>query len=234
MTPCSWSLIAAACVVVACADDRPFVPSVAVGDPTQGGSERNDAGSKSDDDEDAGKPDAGGPPLAYCTRVRNPIGASEDNPDATYVEMPSDLVLTRQVESWSHDCSKLRLILEFSDGACPVGLGHSLTFSFGYQDFLDGALHGGNNMIGSDAETPTISVRYTRPKDLTPNGTWGTCEGAEGQLIFAEAPVPQPGNYLQARFQLSLTACDGTKSAPQFLDGAFRLLQRTAATEACP
>lgn len=200
-------------------------------DPSTGGVIRRDAGS---DDEDSGTSPGGGSPISFCSRVSSPGGSAEDYPVGTYLVMPGDLTFTRQVERWSNDCSNLRLILEFSDGACPSGLGHSLTFSFNYLAFVDGVIHGGNNFVGADAETPAISVRYVRPNRLTNYGTWGTCETAEGQLVFIEAPIPQPGNYLRARFQLSLTPCGGTTGEPIFFDGAFNVLMRTDATEVCP
>jgi hypothetical protein len=227
----SWSLIAAACAVLSCAEEE-RVPSVAIRDPANGGSIERDAG-KDESDEDAG-PVKGDSPISFCSRVSSPAGSVEDNPIGTYLTMPGDLTLTRQVERWSGDCSQLRLVLEFSDGACPVGFGHSLTFSFSYLDFVDGAIHGGNNIVAADLETPAISVRYVRPNRISKPGTWGTCEGAEGQLVFIEAPTPQPGNYLRARFQLSLSPCGDTTGDPVFVDGAFNFLQRTAATEICP
>jgi hypothetical protein len=166
--------------------------------------------------------------------VTAPAGGVEDSPIATYVSMPGDLTLTRQEERWSNDCDNLRLILEFSDGACPVGLGHSLTFSLDYQAFLEGVIHGGNNMIGDDTETPAISVRYVRPAKLTPHGTWGTCAGAEGQLVFVETPDLSAGRYLRARYQLNLTPCGSASASAQFVEGAFSLLLRTSAKDACP
>lgn len=231
MTHRLWSIVAAACAVVSCAEER-SVPSVPIKDPSSNGMGRRDAGHE-DPDEDAGTT-PGGSPISFCSRVTAPAGSVEDNPIGTYVAMPGDLVLTRQVERWSDDCSNLRLILEFSDGACPVGSGHSLTFSFGYLDLLDGVVHGGNNVVAADPETPAISVRYVRPNRLSRRGTWGTCEGAEGQLVFIEAPVPQAGNYLRARFQLSLSPCGETTGDPVFVDGAFNILLRTLATEVCP
>jgi hypothetical protein len=175
-----------------------------------------------------------GSPITYCTRVTAPVGGVEDSPIGTFVTMPGDLTLTRQVERWSNDCKDLRLILEFSDGACPVGLGHSVTFSLDYQAFLDGVIHGGNNIIGDDTETPGIAVRYVRPAKLTPHGTWGTCAGAEGQLVFIEAPDLSAGHYLRARYQLNLTKCGDATESAQFLEGAFNLLLRTSARDVCP
>jgi hypothetical protein len=232
MTQRSWSLIAVACALLACSEEERVPPAPGPTEPSTGGENKRDAGSE--DDEDAGTPTGGDDsPISFCTRVRAPAGSTTDDVVGTYLTMPGDLTLTRQVERWNDDCSKLRLILEFSDGACPTGYGHSLTFSFGYQDFVDGVLHGGNNAVGADAETPAISVRYVRPNRFSKHGTWGTCEGAEGQLVFIEAPVPRPGNYLSARYQLSLSPCDGATADPIFIDGAFNLLMRTSATDVC-
>jgi hypothetical protein len=228
-----WPLIAAACALLACSEDERVPPAPGPTEPTETGPIKRDAGSE--DDEDAGTPKGGDDsPISFCTRVTAPAGSTADNPIGTYVTMPGDLTLTRQVERWNDDCDKLRLILEFSDGACPTGYGHSLTFSFGYQDLLDGVIHGGNNAVGADAETPAISVRYVRPNRFSTHGTWGTCEGAEGQLVFVEAPIPRAGNYVSARFQLSLSPCGETTGDPVFVDGAFNLLMRTSALDVCP
>lgn len=231
MTHRAWSLIAAACALLACEEEERVPPGPGPSEMSGGGTIRRDAGREEDED-DAGS-SKGDSPISFCTRISEP-GTIEDNPIATYVAMPADLKLTRQVERWNDDCSKLRLILEFSDGACPTGFGHSLTFSFGYQDFTEGVIHGGNNAVAADAETPAISVRYVRPNRFANYGTWGTCEAAEGQLVFVEAPTPQAGNYLRARFQLSLSACGETTGDPIFVDGAFNVLMRTSATDVCP
>jgi hypothetical protein len=232
MTHRSWSFVAAACALVACTNDENFVRGAPAG-PSISGSNKRDAGPKPEPDTDAGPMD-GGSPVTYCTRVTVPAGGAEDNPIATFIDRPGDLTLTRQVERWTNDCKNLRLILEFSDGACPVGYGHSVTFSLDYQAILEGVIHGGNNLIGDDSETPAIFVRYVRPARLTPRGTWGTCAGADGQVVFVEAPVPSAGNYLRARYQLNLSACDGVTVPAQFLEGAFDVLLRTSATDGCP
>jgi hypothetical protein len=243
MTHRSWSFIAAASVfpllvivvitVGACAPDEKKVPAAPSGPATSGTIPR-DAGSKANDDEDAGRID-GGSPITLCTRITGMSGGMDSAEIGTWVETPGDLELTRQVERWTNDCKNLRLILEVSDGLCPLGSGHAVTFSFGYQDVLDGVLHAGNNIVGAETETPAISVRYTRPKKLTSHGTWGTCEGASGQLVFLSQPVLEPGRYLQARYELDLTACEGGATAnTMFLEGAFQVLLRTSRTEACP
>lgn len=175
-----------------------------------------------------------GPPITLCTRISGKSG-SESTEVGTWVDMPGDLTLTRQVERWTNDCRNLRLVLEFSDGTCPLGTGHAVTFDFGYQDVVDGVVHGGNNIVGSDTETPGIRVRYTRPKDLDPHGQWGTCDGASGQLVFGIQPVLEPGQYLQARYQLDLTRCaPGGSAETIFLQGAFNVLLRTSHSDACP
>lgn len=234
MTHRVGSFIAAACALAACTEGETFVRGAPVGPSISESGTRRDAGPKTaPDDEDAGAMDAGSP-VTYCTRVIAPAGGIEDSPIATFVSMPGDLTLTRQVERWTNNCKDLRLILEFSDGACPVGLGHSLTFSMDYQAFADGVIRGGNNTIGEDTETPAISVRYVRPSKLTPHGTWGTCAGAEGLVVFVEAPDPSEGHYLRARYQLNLTACDAVSEPRQFVEGAFSLLLRTSPKDVCP
>ena len=233
MTHRAWSSIAVACALLACTKGETFVRGAPAGPAVSNSGTRRDAGPKPMPDEDAGPMDAGSP-VTYCTRVTAPPGGIEDSPIATYVSKPGDLTLTRQVERWSNNCKNLRLIIEFSDGACPVGLGHSITFSLDYQAFLDGVIHGGNNIVGDDTETPAISVRYVRPAKLTPHGTWGTCAGAEGQLVFVEAPDFSAGRYLRARYQLSLSACGAVSEPTQFVEGAFSLLLRTSPGDACP
>jgi hypothetical protein len=238
MTPRGWTLIAATCAVIACTEDRKKIQAVPSG-PNTGETISSDGGGGSKpnpDEDDSGKAVDAGSPVTYCTRVTVPAGGVEDNPIATFIKAPGDFTLTRQVERWSNDCDDPKLMLEFSDGKCPFGSGHSLTFTFSYRALVDGVLHGGNNMVGADKETPALSVRYTRPKKkLEPYGLWGTCEAAEGQLIFAEAPVPQAGKYLTARFQLSLTKCgEVSDDKPQFVEGAFHLLLRTSLSDACP
>ena len=236
MMPRSWSPIAAAAVftivAAACKEDAPFVKGAPAG-PAMGGTIERDGGSAPAKDEDAGPIDAGSP-ITFCTRVTGTPGGMDSAEIGTWVEAPGDLTLSRQDERWTNDCSDLRLILEFSDGVCPVGAGHSLTFAFTYRAFIEGVLHAGNNMVGADTETPAISVRYTRPAKLKPHGTWGSCDGALGQLIFLNEPVLEPGHYLQARYQLNLTPCPGTSGDMQFVEGSFNVLLRTSHLDACP
>jgi hypothetical protein len=218
--------------LAACSEERARVPGAPVTEPTFTDMPRRDSGTD-DDDDDAGRPPGPGT-IGLCTRVTGPAAGAADDPFATAITAPGDLKLTRQTETWSESCNDLRLILEFSDGLCPSGSGHSLRFSFGYQDMLDGVLIGGNNRIGPESDSPSVPIRYTRPARLEPKGTWGTCRGADGFIVFGEAPDPQPGKYLQARFQLELTPCDTATTETQFVEGAFRVLLRTSASEACP
>jgi hypothetical protein len=162
-------------------------------------------------------------------------GAFTDGTEAvTAIESPADFALTRQQELWSTACTNPRLTLEFSDGYCPNGRGHSLSFSFGYRELVDGTLHSGNNAVRSEAESPELVVRYQRPAGLTPSGTWGTCEGASGTLIFYGEPTPMVGASMQARFALTLTPCDGSGAAPQIVEGAFNLVLVSSINKACP
>jgi hypothetical protein len=173
-------------------------------------------------EEDAGPSDAGVPASA-CLRVPVLNASFEDSPGETSTERPADFVVSRQAELWGSDCSNPQLTIALSDGLCPAGLGHELTLTFSVNDIEDGAIHLGNNAVVSDVESSSIRVRYTRPIRLKPNGVWGTCSGASGQIVFYEAPVPTAGSLFQARYQLELTPCDGTSAEPQFVVGTFKI-----------
>jgi len=192
-----------------------------------------DASQEEDAGEDAGPRDAGAPASA-CLRVPVLSASFEDSTGETSSERPADFVVERQAEVWSSDCSNPQLTIQLSDGYCPEGLGHELSLTFSVNDIEDGAIHLGNNAVASEAESPSIRARYKRPVRLKPNGEWGTCNGASGQLVFFEAPQLTSGSLFQARFQLNLTACDGSDAEPQFVVGTFKLRLSYSVTSVCP
>ncbi|HTU62130.1 MAG TPA: hypothetical protein VMF89_26915, partial [Polyangiales bacterium] len=100
MTQRSWSLIAAACALLSCTKEEPVPPAPGPTGPSESGSNKRDAGS-AEEDEDAGTPTGGDDsPISFCTRVRAPAGSTTDDLVGTYLTMPADLTLTRQVERW--------------------------------------------------------------------------------------------------------------------------------------
>ena len=223
-SPSFFGLMLLCSVGASCEDDamHPAVPidvmTTTRTDPPPDAGRDEDAGQ----DEDAGPVDAGAPGSA-CLKVPVLNGSFEDFPGETSTERPSDFMVTRQAENWSDDCSNPRLTISLSDGSCPTGLGHELNLTFSVNDIEDGAIRLGNNAVGPEADSPSIRVRYTRPSRLKPNGVWGTCSGASGQVVFFEAPVLTAGSLFQARYQLELTPCDGSSAATQFVVGTFKV-----------
>ena len=211
------------CVAASCKDD-PAPPHAPIdGITTTRNYPQPDGGGDQDaGGEDAGAPDAGVPASA-CLRVPVLNATFEDSPGETSTERPADFVVSRQEELWSADCTNPQLTIALSDGLCPGGLGHELTLTFSANDIEDGAIHLGNNAVGSDVESGSIRARYTRPIRLKPNGVWGTCSGASGQIVFLEAPVLTAGSLFQARYQLTLTPCDGSSAEPIFVVGTFKV-----------
>jgi hypothetical protein len=234
-SPWLWWRLFLACACGACADDRTSVPSAPVngvarvhGDETP--SEIRDSGTlRRDADVDAAVP------TTSCTPVPVLRSSVEDSTAGTATERPADFIVTRQAETWLVDCTNPKLILDFSDGICPDGLGHELSIALSINGIADGVIHSGNNDIVEDADSKGIQVRYKRPMPLSPHGTWGTCAGASGQLIFLDAPDPSPGATLQAQYELSLTSCDDAGvSDPELVVGRFKLVLHHGLNELCP
>jgi len=201
---------------------------------------RDEDGSQSD--RDAGETDAGATDASVVTRLTRSCGhvavvqtSGEDIESATSTERPQDFLVSRQTEHWIvDDCANPKLSLEFSDGVCPTGLGHQLSFTFDLNDLADGAIRGGNNEVVPDGDATGIQVRYTRPSRLAPSGTWGTCASAAGQLIFLTEPNPSAGAILDARYDMILASCDGTDREPQVLVGSMRVILRYGLNKFCP
>lgn len=223
-SPSFFGLMLLCCVGASCedGDKYPAVPidvmTTTRNDPPRDAGRDEDAGQQ----EDAGPVDAGSPASA-CLKVPVLNGSFEDFPGETSTERPADFVVTRQAEIWSDDCTQPRLTISLSDGFCPTGLGHQLDLTFSVNDIEDGAIRLGNNAVGPETDAPFIRARYTRPSRLKPNGVWGTCSGASGQIVFFEAPILTAGSLFQARYQLELSPCDGSASATQFVVGTFKM-----------
>mgnify|MGYP003444758356 FL=1 len=228
----SVALLFSLCAGPSCSDD-PAPPNGPLGEMSS--TSNNPPPARTDDDAgtDAGRADAGGPASA-CLRVPTLSASVEDLPGETSTERPADFLVSRQSESWSADCKNPQLTIALSDGYCPTGLGHELSLTFSVNDLEDGVIHLGNNAVASELESPSIKVRYTRPARLKVHGVWGTCAAASGQLVFFEAPVLTAGSLFQARYQLELTACDGSRAEPQFVVGTFKLRLSYSLANVCP
>jgi hypothetical protein len=239
MTPGPRSFVALllTCAGLGCSkDDTP--PNAPLGELTgTHNTPQRDAGQDGGSGDDAGAADASvdaGAPASACLRVPTLSTSVEDATGETSTEQPGDFLVTRQAELWSDDCDNPRLTIALSDGLCPVGLGHELSLSFSVNDIEDGAIHLGNNAVASEIESDAVRVRYTRPKRLKPNGVWGTCAAASGQIVFFEAPVLSAGSLFQARYQLNLTPCDGSDADPQFVVGTFKIRLNYSLATICP
>ena len=220
-----------------CSKDDPAPPNAPLGELTGSRSTTRDAGQDPAAEDSGTSSDAGsdaGPTASACLRVPVLSTSVEDSTGQTSTEQPADFVVSRQAELWSNDCADPQLTLALSDGPCPLGLGHELSLTFSVNAIEDGAIHIGNNAVASEVETPFIRARYTRPARLKPHGVWGTCAGAEGTLVFFEAPVLTVGSLMQARYQLSLTACDGSGADPEFVVGTFKVPLSHAIAGICP
>jgi hypothetical protein len=235
MASTSRLLALAVLLLAACGEDRPNVP----GAPVNGGS-RVVGG----DDLDAGpRPDSGAGrdagdgsvPATSCERVPVVRSVGEDTSNITSTETPADFLVARQAEKWNSDCTNPKLIVELSDGTCPDGFGHQLALAFDVNDIQDGAVHVGNNAVLAESDASSIQARYTRPDLLTPAGTWGTCEGATGLVVFLEPPDLSAGAILRFEYMLNLTPCDSMTTVPMLMvSGSVKLQLRYQLSEFCP
>jgi hypothetical protein len=178
---------------------------------------------------DAGR-DAGVPAYS-CEHVEALRSSGDSTDNLTSTELPGDFVVTRQAVSWSTDCTTLTI--QLSDGNCPGGSGHELDLAFSIMALQDGLVRLGNNDVSADSRN--IVATYVRPNRLKPYGTWGSCGAASGQVIFLDAPgTLTKGSILQARYQLSLPACDGSANSLIEVDGAFKIQLRYDFATVCP
>jgi hypothetical protein len=162
----------------------------------------------------------------------------EDMPAGQFlnaVTAPADFVATRVVGTWEPGCAQPTFRVAMSDGACPRGHGHELTFLFDAQAIADGALGVGLNTLMPDGGPSRISVRYVRPKGLVPSGAWGTCsDSSSGTLDLVGVVETRAGSMLQGRFELELAACDSAATGVQMLSGTFNVMLRRGLTDVCP
>jgi hypothetical protein len=150
---------------------------------------------------------------------------------------PADFVVTRAVATWDDGCDRPTILIVLSDGMCPRGDGHELTFFLDAQGIEDGTIiRGMNNILPEDGDSGGVRVRYNRPMDLEPAGSWGSCTGADGSFGVVAKDGDLDANDLaniQARFELTLTACDGMADGVQNVLGSFNIDMRRSLDDVC-
>jgi hypothetical protein len=148
---------------------------------------------------------------------------------------PADFRVTRLVGSWRGGCAEPVFMVEMSEGDCPDGRDHALTFAIDAASLVDGSLRLGLNTLGPEPNDVGISIRYVRPPSRPPEGEWGSCADATGMFdLTGEEPSTESGSTLQMRFSLDLTACDGSESALQTVSGTFQVMVRRDFRDVCP
>jgi hypothetical protein len=161
----------------------------------------------------------------------------EDSLDGQYanaIEEPTDLLATRIVGSWSGTCDPAAIKIEMSDGDCPDGEGHALTFLLDALSIREGVLGTGIHELAPDSAGGPIRVRYVRPTPLESAGMYGTCDGVVGNVNVAGELGTVRFDRLQARFEMELPPCDGSGLPAQSFLGTFNVeLQRSLST-VCP
>lgn len=209
-----------------------------------GGDEDEDGGFSSDGsvkdfdggDGDGGSGfDAGDTALTDCRDVDAVPPGTDPDPNvlANVVTTPADLAVTRASATWDASCAQPTLRVTVSDGTCPNGDGHELTFYLPAADVEERTLTIGQNVIMEDA-AGHIRVRYTRPGRLEPSGQWGTCSGASGTLdIIGQLELIQ-GRTLQGNFVLDLTRCDDGEPSVQQVEGSFNVTVPASLDDICP
>lgn len=148
---------------------------------------------------------------------------------------PMDFEITRAVATWEPDCTEPTIRVDLSDGSCPNGKGHQLTFWFAAEAIDSRAIFLGLNSVLPEPDNGGVKIRYTRPTRLSPTGVWGTCPLATATLNFVgEMPSTDQFSRLQiSQFFLELTACDGA-NAPIIVEGSFNVKLQRGLREACP
>lgn len=225
-----------------------------------GGQPKRDAATQPTlNDEDAGG-DAGpnGPLRSECIDIAPASAAIQDMPMGqlfNHVTSPTDFAVTRVRAFWEPSCAPPTLRIEMSGGSCiTTSNDHALVFRLDAEKIRLGTIHEGHNPIlgdidagaallpdaastglgdGGAAGLTTIPISYTRPQSRSPSGTWGTCSGASGSLEVIGVPSTNAQTRLQATFDLDLTACDNTGSAPQHLAGSFNVVLRRGLSDVC-
>jgi hypothetical protein len=194
-----------------------------------------------DEDEDGGAAGIGGGDSgmlpAECQNVPVVQVPADELPPGTEASTtaPADFEVSRLVGSWQGGCEGPVFMVEMSEGDCPNGQDHALSFAINAASLVDGSLRLGLNTLGPEPNDVGIRIRYVRPEALTPNGEWGSCAGAAGMFdVVGEAPSSEAGSTLHIRFSLDLTACDGSDSALQTVTGTFLVMVRRSFTDVCP
>jgi len=211
----------------------PFVP---IGGGT-GGDDDDDSGVN---DEDGGGGTGGtGGSMEIGSRCRDvdvvPPGIDPDPENlANVVTSPIDLAVSRAEAAWEEGCVQPSLRVTVSDGNCPDGDGHQLTFFLPADGVEESTLFMGQNVIMPEPAAGFIRVRYTRPSRLEPSGVWGTCSGSSGTLdIIGDLELIQ-GRVLQANYTLDLTRCDDGEDSIQQVTGSFHIEVPASLSEVCP
>jgi hypothetical protein len=153
---------------------------------------------------------------------------------ANAIEAPADLAATRIVGTWSGSCDPAAVKIEMSDGDCPGGKGHELTFLLDALAIRDGVIGTGIHDLAADGIGGPIQVRYVRPAKLEPAGEWGNCEGVTGTVSISGEPGVGRLDELQALFEMQLAPCDGSGQAAQTVRGTFHVMLRRALVDVCP
>jgi hypothetical protein len=179
-----------------------------------------------DDEEDAGS-DSGTSALALVCDDFLPIPPGSVDPvPGVYINRassPADFEVTRTVVAWESSCMQPTIRITLSDGDCPEGDGHALTFIVPAAGIDNGDVLLGQNVVTGNPGSNNISVRYTRPDslDLEPHGEWGSCAGASGTIELRGELQTDDDSAFVGQFQLELTRCDGGEESVQQLIGEF-------------
>jgi hypothetical protein len=198
------------------------------------GVRRPDAGRSVDDEDAGGKSDGGieGPAPDECARIEAVQYTTDDAPAVTSTAAPADFLVTRQVATWRDRCEQL--VIELSNGVCPTGSGHELEIELSREAIEDGLIGFGVNVLETTRAFEAMRVRYFRPEPYRPEGVYGNCEGARGQINFFDAPAVDRTGWLSALYELTLTSCDDERNPPIELTGYFDVRVQRTATVACP
>jgi len=193
-------------------------------------------------DEDAGAGPAladedGGVLFEECRNVDAVPFIAEDTAGGEFVNAiaaPSDFSATRVVATWGTGCDPATIIIKLSNGRCPDGNGHELTFTLDASAIESGELVTGIHTIDPDAGEGPIRVRYVRPERSDPVGEWGSCAGASGTFSVRGNLTTEARTSMQALFELELSPCDGSMLPNQTVRGTFNVSLYRARTEVCP
>lgn len=169
----------------------------------------------------------------YCANVA-PASTPGEGVINNSVQNPLDFSVTRVVIGFAPDCAAPTLTLELSDGRCPDGKDHRLTIEFDADAIAHQDISLGDVDIAIAHSKGQINVRYERPANLSPSGTFGTCGGESGVITLTEIPSLSRGSVYSGSYQMTLNACAGSVGAPQDLQGTFNAELHSNLTDLCP